>query len=327
MPAMMVFTSAKSRLIIPGMVMMSEIPCTAWRKMSSAMRNDSKNPALWATASNLSLGMVIMVSTLSTSSAIPRSACANRRRPSKANGLVTTATVRAPISLASEAMMGAAPVPVPPPRPAVTNTMSAPSRASMILSASSSAPRRPISGLAPAPKPLVSLVPNWIFTGARDICSACKSVLAATNSTPSTPAQIIRLTALPPPPPTPITLILALFLGSSLKWMRISLSPCFFFSSLMRSHSETVVFPTYFSHPVNREFPLTLSSELRKQRAQLVAESLHYRHLGDGGSVRVHGQADYGSELRLRQLRRHLRDRRRRSQPHRGLHDFLAHLR
>src|SRR5262249_42844367 len=88
-------------------------------------------------------------------------------------------------------------------------------------------------------------------TGARDICSACKSVLAATNSTPSTPAQIMRLTALPPPPPTPITLILALFLGSSLKWMRISLSPCcFFFSSLMRSHSETVVFSTCsFVHP------------------------------------------------------------------------------
>src|SRR5215467_5162234 len=325
MPAMMVFTSAKSRLMMPGMVMMSEIPCTAWRKMSSAMRNDSKKPALCATASNFSLGMAIIVSTLSTSSASPRSACPRRRRPSKANGLVTTATVSAPISLASEAMIGAAPVPVPPPRPAVTNTMSAPSRASMILSASSSAPRRPISGLAPAPRPLVSLVPSWIFTGARDICNACKSVLAATNSTPSTPAQIIRLTALPPPPPTPITLILALFLGSSLKWMRISFSPCFFFSSLMRSHSETVVFPIFF--PVNREFPLTLSPELRKQRAQLVAESLHFRHLGDGGAVRVHGQADYGSELRLRQLRRHLRDGCRRSQPHRGLHDFLEHLR
>ena len=26
--------------------------------------------------------------------------------------------------------------------------------------------------MSPAPKPLVSLVPSWIFTGARDICSA-----------------------------------------------------------------------------------------------------------------------------------------------------------
>src|SRR5262249_13726255 len=96
------------------------------------------------------------------------------------------------------------------------------SRASMILSASSRAPRRPTSGLAPAPRPLVSLVPSWIFTGARDICSACKSVLATTNSTPSTPAQIMRFTALPPPPPTPITLIFALLRGSSLKLMRMS---------------------------------------------------------------------------------------------------------
>jgi len=70
------------------------------------------------------------------------------------------AEFNAPISLAREAMIGAAPVPVPPPNPAVTNTMSAPSRASMILSASSSAPRRPISGLAPAPRPVVSLVPS-----------------------------------------------------------------------------------------------------------------------------------------------------------------------
>ena len=38
----MVFTSAKSRLMIPGMVMMSLMPCTAWRRISSAMRNASK---------------------------------------------------------------------------------------------------------------------------------------------------------------------------------------------------------------------------------------------------------------------------------------------
>ena len=47
---------------------------------------------------------------------------------------VTTATVSAFSSFASEATTGAAPVPVPPPRPAVTKTMSAkPSRISMIL--------------------------------------------------------------------------------------------------------------------------------------------------------------------------------------------------
>ena len=41
-----------------------------------------------------------------------------RRLPSKAKGLVTTATVSAPSSLARFATTGAAPLPVPPPRPA-----------------------------------------------------------------------------------------------------------------------------------------------------------------------------------------------------------------
>ena len=99
----------------------------------------------------------MVVSTESISSAMPRSACCMRRLPSKPKGLVTTATVSAPISLASEAMIGAAPVPVPPPSPAVTKTMSAPSSASMILSESSSAALRPTSGLAPAPKPVGQL--------------------------------------------------------------------------------------------------------------------------------------------------------------------------
>ena len=36
--------------------MMSEIPCTPCRRMSSAMRNDSKNPAFSATASSFSFG-------------------------------------------------------------------------------------------------------------------------------------------------------------------------------------------------------------------------------------------------------------------------------
>ena len=47
--------------------------------------------------------------------------------PSKWKGLVTTPTVRMPCSRAARAMTGAAPVPVPPPMPAVMNTMLAPS--------------------------------------------------------------------------------------------------------------------------------------------------------------------------------------------------------
>ena len=55
-----------------------------------------------------------------------------RWRPSNWKGLVTTPTVRMPRSRAALAMIGAAPVPVPPPMPAVMNTMCAPSRCSLI---------------------------------------------------------------------------------------------------------------------------------------------------------------------------------------------------
>ena len=74
--------------------------------------------------------MMMSVSTLSRRARMPASAWLALRLPSKANGRVTTPTVRAPSSRASSAMTGAAPVPVPPPLPAVTNTMSAPLRAS-----------------------------------------------------------------------------------------------------------------------------------------------------------------------------------------------------
>ena len=109
--------------------------------------------------SSRSFGMVISVSTVSRSARMPCSACTRRRFPSKANGLVTTATVSAPSSAASEAMIGAAPVPVPPPMPVVMKIMSAPLKASRMRSVSSSAACLPTSGLAPAPRPLVSFAP------------------------------------------------------------------------------------------------------------------------------------------------------------------------
>ena len=117
--------------------------------------------------------------------------------------------VSAPSSVASDAITGAAPVPVPPPRPVVTNTMSAPEIAWMIRSVSSSAAWRPTLGSAPAPSPLVSFEPIWILIGAGLARSACASVLATMNSTPDSPAWTIRVTALLPPPPTPTTLIRA----------------------------------------------------------------------------------------------------------------------
>ena len=116
-------TSAKSRLIWPGTVMMSEMPCTAWRSTSSATRKASVTGVLRATeVSRRSLGIAITESTHSRSWPSPSSACAMRRLPSSANGSVTTATdstlpVSPPSWLAIDATTGAAPVPVPPPRP------------------------------------------------------------------------------------------------------------------------------------------------------------------------------------------------------------------
>ena len=186
------------------------MPWTAWRRTSSAIMKAFCIEVSRATvASSFSLGIAITVSTDFFSSSRPSSAWSRRRRPSKPNGFVTTATTSAPSSAARPAMIGEAPVPVPPPRPAVTNTMSAPTSASSSRSVSSSAASRPISGLAPAPRPRVSWPPIWIFRAARDSSSACRSVFTLMNSTPATPAPIIRLIALFPPPPTPTTLITA----------------------------------------------------------------------------------------------------------------------
>ena len=65
---------------------------------------------------------------------MPASAWLARRRPSKVNGRVTTPMVSAPSERAMLATTGAPPVPVPPPSPAVTKTMSAPLRTSSISS-------------------------------------------------------------------------------------------------------------------------------------------------------------------------------------------------
>ena len=149
------------------------------------------------------------------SASMPLLAFFFRCRPSKVNGLVTTPTVSEPMSRATWAMTGAAPVPVPPPIPAVTNTMSAPPSTSASRAASSMAAAAPISGLAPAPRPLVRLLPIWTLVGARLVSSTWPSVLAAMKSTPWMPASIMVLTALPPPPPTPTTLIFGPITSSS----------------------------------------------------------------------------------------------------------------
>ena len=71
------------------------------------------------------------------------------------NGLVTTAAVKIPASRHASAITGAAPVPVPPPMPAVMNTMWLPSMNAMISSCDSMAAALPASGFAPHPSPWV----------------------------------------------------------------------------------------------------------------------------------------------------------------------------
>ena len=87
MPFMTARTSAKSRLIWPGTVMMSLMPCTAWRSTSSATRKASETGVLRATVcSRRSLGMAITESTHSLSCARPSRAWPMRRLPSRREG-------------------------------------------------------------------------------------------------------------------------------------------------------------------------------------------------------------------------------------------------
>ena len=209
---MIVFTSAKSRLMRPGTVMMSLIPWTPWRSTSSTTRKASRIEVFfWTTSRRRSLGIVMSVSTLALSCSAAFSAMSLRRLPSKLNGFVTTPIVSAPRSFAISATTGAAPEPVPPPRPAVMKTMSESRSASVIFSASSSAARWPIAASPPAPSPRVILSPIRILWGASDCRSAWASVFTPMNSTPIISARIIRLTALLPPPPIPTTRMSAKF--------------------------------------------------------------------------------------------------------------------
>ena len=143
-----------------GRLIRSVIPCTACCNTSSAFFNASGIEVRLSTISrSLSFGITISVSTFSFNFSIPDTALIIRFLASNLNGFVTTPTVRIPCSFAILATTGAAPVPVPPPIPQVTNTMSAPLTAADNSSALSSAAFSPISGWAPAPSPFVSFSP------------------------------------------------------------------------------------------------------------------------------------------------------------------------
>ena len=186
------------------------MPRTPWRSTSSAILNALTMLVLsFDTLRSRSFGMTMRVSTFSLRIWMPFSACMARRRPSKVNGRVTTPMVRAPRPLAISATTGAAPVPVPPPFPAVMKTMSAPCKASSMSARCSSAAWRPTSGSLPAPSPRVSWRPMSNLRSASLIKRAWASVLAAMNSTLRSPESIMRLTAFTPPPPIPTTFMTA----------------------------------------------------------------------------------------------------------------------
>mmetsp|Transcript_36523 Transcript_36523/g.76009 ORF Transcript_36523/g.76009 Transcript_36523/m.76009 type:complete len:208 (+) Transcript_36523:1126-1749(+) len=167
-------TSAKSTFTNPVFRIISEIPITPCRKISSATRKASVTGVLSGTMrKSLSLDTTISVSTCFLNSSIAPSACFMRFRPSKAKGLVTTPTVRQSQSfLAMSATTGAAPEPVPPPIPAVIKTMSAPSHTRCTSLVFSKAACFPTEGSPPAPSPRVKVRPIFNTLGANDLAKA-----------------------------------------------------------------------------------------------------------------------------------------------------------
>jgi hypothetical protein len=152
---------------------------------------------------------VIRVSTFSFKASYPSIDLLILFCHSKANGFVTTHTVKAPSSFAISATTGAAHVHVPHPSPQVINTISAQASAAFISSLDSSAAFFPISGLLPAPSPQVITFQILIFLSGRDLNKACASVLSEINSTHSSHHSIILFTAFDQPPPTQTTIIFA----------------------------------------------------------------------------------------------------------------------
>ena len=134
------------------------MPWTPWRKMSSASLKASTIEVL--PLDHLQQPVVLdhdqrvdaLAQVLDALLGLLAHAGAPRRR--KAGSRRRRSAPRSS-SCASSATIGAPPVPVPPPSPAVMKIMSAPLRASLSSSRLSWAAARPTSGFAPAPSPFV----------------------------------------------------------------------------------------------------------------------------------------------------------------------------
>src|SRR5436309_4662778 len=206
-PFMIVLMSLKSRFTRPGFVMTSVIPLMPRISTSSATLNAAFRARRGTSSRSLSFGITTTVSAKFRSFSRPYSAFSARMAPSARNGKVQIAIVRAPASFDSCARTGAPPVPVPPPRPQVMNTMSAPWTTDRSSSAASRADSSPTWGSAPAPRPRVTRRPRRSLCGDRMMRRCWASVFAANNSAPTMPDSTRRSIVLQPPPPTPTILI------------------------------------------------------------------------------------------------------------------------
>ena len=176
-----VFTSLKSRLMIPCMVIISAMLRAALHRVSSALLKASSTVSSGYISRRRSLLITSSASTFLLISSTPSSAWSIFFMPSQRNGMVTMPTVRMSISFAVLAITGAAPVPVPPPMPAVMNTIFVPSLSTFFMSSNdSSAACFPAAGLLPAPSPSL---PSCSFDGTTESFSALLSVLHTMNDT------------------------------------------------------------------------------------------------------------------------------------------------
>jgi len=206
---MTAFTSAKSKLTRPDLVINSVIPLTELVRISSATLKAVWIGSSGAISRSLSFGITISVSVTAASFSRPFCAFSILFCPSTVKGKVTTPIVKAPIFFAMLAMTGEDPVPVPPPRPQVMKTKSELAIFFLSSCSDSFAACSPIFGLLPAPRPFVSSLPIRILVSTPVYSRSWASVLMAIISQPLIPISFILETELPPPPPQPITFTLA----------------------------------------------------------------------------------------------------------------------
>ena len=147
-------------MIVPTEFIISVIDCIPCFNILSVILNAFIIDTLFSVFSNsLSFDITINAFTFGFNLSIPMSALAFLSFPSKANGFVTIPIVNIPLFFASAAITGIAPVPVPPPIPAVKNKRSVPFKILSISFMLSLAALSPTSGLAPAPNPFATSFP------------------------------------------------------------------------------------------------------------------------------------------------------------------------